>query len=252
MLGYGAFLTSVVQFLLMAFTVFWMIKGRHDASREAGERSRRQLSKLSSVLPGGKEGRKRRRKRSPLNPPRLPRPNPPPRCPPKRRSSCAKSATSSRPRRARNSSGEAQGVLRASGTAYGFPKGFPSAGSRQRSPEAPQERSGALRRSFKHDERRPASNRVPFHLSAVSARMTSSGASFASNGADALSCARLGRFIGGIRALARYRPGSRRSDPVLRSPQSPPTSPKEERAPPKKNPLTCAPEAGAASGRDRY
>lgn len=51
-LGYGAFLTSVVQFLLMAFTVFWMIKVvttlRVKLESEA-------VAKLSSVLPGGKK-----------------------------------------------------------------------------------------------------------------------------------------------------------------------------------------------------
>lgn len=54
-LGYGAFLTSVVQFLLMAFTVFWMIKVvtmlRVKIEKDAVEK----LAKLQSVIPGVKK-----------------------------------------------------------------------------------------------------------------------------------------------------------------------------------------------------
>ena len=168
-LGYGAFLTSVVQFLLMAFTVFWMIKVvttlRVKLESEA-------VAKLSSVLPGGKKEEEAQKEEKP----RLPRPNPPPRCPPKRRSSCAKSATSSRPRRARNSSGGgSQGVLRASGTAYGLSEGVPSAGSRQRSPEAlksaqePSDEASNTTNGVRHR------TGCRFHLGTGRDRMTSSG-----------------------------------------------------------------------------
>lgn len=54
-LGYGAFLTSVVQFLLMAFTVFWMIKVvtmlRVKIEKDAMEK----LAKLQSVIPSMKK-----------------------------------------------------------------------------------------------------------------------------------------------------------------------------------------------------
>lgn len=74
--GYGAFLTAVVQFLLLAFVIFWLIK----SSRPSASASRPKPPSFSRP--------KRRR--------RPPRPLPPPRPRPRTSCSFAKSAISSR------------------------------------------------------------------------------------------------------------------------------------------------------------
>ena len=81
MLGYGAFLTSVVQFLLMAFTVFWMIKVVTTLRVKLESEAVAKLSKLSSVLPGGKkeeEVKEAPKEEKPAEPAPAPAPEPAP------------------------------------------------------------------------------------------------------------------------------------------------------------------------------
>lgn len=80
-LGYGAFLTSVVQFLLMAFTVFWMIKVVTTLRVKLESEAVAKLSKLSSVLPGGKkeeEVKEAPKEEKPAEPAPAPAPEPAP------------------------------------------------------------------------------------------------------------------------------------------------------------------------------
>ncbi len=80
-LGYGAFLTSVVQFLLMAFTVFWMIKVVTTLRVKLESEAVAKLSKLSSVLPGGKkeeEAKEAPKEEKPAEPAPAPAPEPAP------------------------------------------------------------------------------------------------------------------------------------------------------------------------------